>query len=50
VGELAPVVSTTMDVIAGVAGIGLTIAGVALQLEAEKKQAVTETHSVDTQR
>jgi hypothetical protein len=47
VGELAPVVSTTMDVIAGVAGIGLTIAGVALQLEAEKKQAVTETHSVD---
>jgi hypothetical protein len=46
-GELAPVVSTTLDVIAGTAGIALTIAGVALQVEAEKKQAVRETHTVD---
>jgi Type III secretion system translocator protein, HrpF len=46
-GDLAPIISTTGDVIGALGGLGLTIAGVALQIEAEKKQAVTETHTTD---
>jgi hypothetical protein len=46
-GDLAPLISTTTDVIGALGGIGLTFAGVALQIEAEKKQAVTETHTTD---
>jgi hypothetical protein len=46
-GDLAPLISTTGDVIGALGGFGLTIAGVVLQIKAEKKEAVTETHTTD---
>ncbi|WP_407158254.1 type III effector HrpK domain-containing protein [Bradyrhizobium sp. STM 3557] len=46
-GDLAPIISTSLDVLGAIAGLGLTAAGVALQLAAEKRQAVNETRTVD---
>lgn len=46
-GKVAPVISTVGDVIGAVAGVALTIAGVIVELEEEKKQAVSETHATD---
>ncbi len=46
-GRLAPLLSTSMDVLGALGGIAFTIAGVALQLKAEKDAVVTETHTMD---
>lgn len=46
-GDVAPLISTAGDVLGSIGGLGLTLAGVILQLEAEKKEAVNETHTTD---